>query len=563
MENAIEIRNLTKNFGEKQALKGLNMTVPVGSIYGFIGENGSGKSTTEKIICGLSLKSGGSVKLFGKDHLDEQSSGDIGVLIETPGCFMNYSVWNNLSLQASNLGIQNADEEIRRVLKTVRMEGSAGNKYKNCSLGMKQRVGIAMALIGNPKLLVLDEPINGLDADGMRIMREVLVDLAKNHGVTVLISSHILGELEKIATHYGIVRDGKMIREMTAEEFNRSCRTFVQLKASDMVTAKYLLNKRFIRVDEVNDSLRVYDAESPEQVAVYLYENGVTVTELKVDKISLEEYYIDFMETKGGTKMSAFITKLKTMLKVDFKRAFTSPLTYVMIGACFVMPILILVMTTLMDGTVSVNPQTGEETIIEGFKNTFEAIDAISGSSTGMEMSLTSMCNVNMLFFIVAVFACLFICQDFKSGYAKNLFAVRANRTDYVVSKTTVCFFCSALMFIAYLLGTLIGGAISSLPFDLSVAGVDGLVFCMLSKIFLTLIFVSVSVLVCSFAKEKTWLAIVICLGSMMLFYTIVPIVSPLNSGFINALLSLVGGILFATGLGVLSRMILRKTDII
>ena len=168
---SIEIKSLTKNFGEKQALKGLNMTVPVGSIYGFIGENGSGKSTTEKIICGLIHPSGGEVKLFGKDYTDADVRAKVGVLIEAPGCFANYSVWNNLMLQAANLSIKNPEEEIRKVLKLVRMEGAAGNKFKNCSLGMKQRIGIAMALLGDPELLVLDEPINGLDADGMRIMR--------------------------------------------------------------------------------------------------------------------------------------------------------------------------------------------------------------------------------------------------------------------------------------------------------------------------------------------------------------------------------------------------------
>ncbi|MDE7107458.1 MAG: ATP-binding cassette domain-containing protein, partial [Clostridiales bacterium] len=214
--NAIEIRNLTKNFGQKQALNGLNMTVPQGAIYGFIGENGSGKSTTEKIICGLILPSGGEVKLFGKDYKDPDVRAKVGVLIEQPGCFPNYSVWNNMMLQAANLGIENAEEEVRKVLKVVHMEGSASNKYKNCSLGMKQRIGIAFALLGNPTLLILDEPINGLDADGMRIMREVLTDVTKNYNCTVVISSHILGELEKIATHYGIVRGGKMIAEMTA-----------------------------------------------------------------------------------------------------------------------------------------------------------------------------------------------------------------------------------------------------------------------------------------------------------------------------------------------------------
>ncbi len=169
--NAIEIKDLTKNFKEKQALCGLDMTVPVGAIYGFIGENGSGKSTTEKIICGLIHKSGGSVKLFGKDNTDPDVRAKVGVLIEAPGCFPNMSVWNNMMLQAANLDIVNAEQEVVKMLKLVRMEGAAGNKYKNCSLGMKQRIGIAMALLGNPVLLVLDEPINGLDADGMRIMR--------------------------------------------------------------------------------------------------------------------------------------------------------------------------------------------------------------------------------------------------------------------------------------------------------------------------------------------------------------------------------------------------------
>lgn len=297
--NAIEIKNLTKNFGEKQALKGLDMTVPVGSIYGFIGENGSGKSTTEKIICGLIHPTGGSVKLFGKEHTDADVRAKIGVLIEAPGCFPNMSVWNNLTLQAANLRIENPEEEIRKILKTVRMEGAASNKFKNCSLGMKQRIGIAMALLGNPELLVLDEPINGLDADGMRIMREVLSDLAQNHGVTVLISSHILGELEKIATHYGIMRGGKMIAEMTAEELNASCRTFVSVGVAKKDMAKALLQRKYLRVEEdENEYLRVYDETTPEEIVSYLYEEGVLINEIKTDKIGLEEYYIDLMKGK-------------------------------------------------------------------------------------------------------------------------------------------------------------------------------------------------------------------------------------------------------------------------
>ena len=293
--NAIEIKNLTKNFGEKQAVCELNMTVPMGSIYGFIGENGSGKSTTEKLICGLIVPSGGEIKIFGKDYQDVDVRAKMGCLIEAPGCFANYSVWNNLMLQAANLNIKNAEDEVRKVLKLVRMEGSASNKFKNCSLGMKQRIDIAMALLGNPSLLVLDEPINGLDADGMRIMREVLVDITKNYKCTVLISSHILGELEKIATHYGIIRGGKMIQEMTAEELDANCPTYVALQTKNMNETKVVLTRKYSKVTEENDYIRVYDAKSAEEVVTYLCENHIFVSEVTTNKISLEEYYLNLM----------------------------------------------------------------------------------------------------------------------------------------------------------------------------------------------------------------------------------------------------------------------------
>jgi len=295
--NAIEIRNLTKTFGPKQALRGLTMTVPQGAIYGFIGENGSGKSTTEKILCGLMHEDGGTVRLFGRPHTDSDVRARVGVLIESPGCFPNCSVWSNMKLQAANLGMKHADAEIIRILKLVRMEGAASNRYKNCSLGMKQRIGIAMALLGNPALLVLDEPINGLDADGMRIMREVLVDLAQNHGVTILISSHILGELEKVATHYGIIRNGRLLREMTAEELEADCRTYTALQTKDLDSTKRILCSRYNRVEEDEAGyLRVYDPAEAEEIVEFLYANGVIVREIKTDKIGLEEYYIDLMK---------------------------------------------------------------------------------------------------------------------------------------------------------------------------------------------------------------------------------------------------------------------------
>lgn len=236
--NAIEIRGLTKSFRGLYAVDHLDMTVPVGAIYGYIGENGSGKSTTMKLLCGHLVKDSGKIKLFDKKHTNAGVRARVGALIENTGCFPNSSVWDNLKMQCLNLGIENPDEEIARVLRIVRMEDNAGLKFKKCSLGMKQRIGIAMAMLGDPALLILDEPINGLDADGMRLMREILVDITRNYHCTVLISSHILGELEKIATHYGIIRQGKMIMEMSAAELEGRSRNFISVRAKDMQGAK-------------------------------------------------------------------------------------------------------------------------------------------------------------------------------------------------------------------------------------------------------------------------------------------------------------------------------------
>ena len=298
--NAIEIRNLSKSFRGLYALDGLNMTVPVGAIYGFIGENGSGKSTTEKLICGHLVPDGGEIKLFGKNYTDPGVRVRVGALIENAGCFPGSSVYHNLRMQAINLNLEHPDEEINRVLKIVRREDNAQLKFKKCSLGMKQRVGIAMALLGDPALLILDEPINGLDADGMRLMREILVDITKNYGCTVLISSHLLGELEKIATHYGIIRQGKMIMEMTAKELEGRARVFVSLKAKDMDGAKTVLKQKFQDVRREEDYLRVYDVEDTESIVEHLIKNGHVVSEIHKNKIGLEEYYIELMSQKEG-----------------------------------------------------------------------------------------------------------------------------------------------------------------------------------------------------------------------------------------------------------------------
>lgn len=298
--NAIEIKDLSKSFRGMYAVDHLNLTVPVGSIYGFIGENGSGKSTTMKLLCGHLVPDGGKIKLFGKKYTDPGVRVRVGALIENAGCFPGSSVYQNLMMQCINLGIDNADVEIQRVLKIVRMEDNAKLKFKSCSLGMKQRIGIAMALLGDPALLILDEPINGLDTDGMRIMREILVDITKNYGCTVLISSHLLGELEKIATHYGIIRQGKMIMEMSAAEMDGRAQVFVSLKTKDMSGALAVLKKKFDDVRMEDESIRVYDVDDTESIVAYLLRNGHTVSEIKKNKIGLEEYYIELMSAKEG-----------------------------------------------------------------------------------------------------------------------------------------------------------------------------------------------------------------------------------------------------------------------
>ncbi len=296
--NAIEIRDLSKSFRGMYAVDHLSMNVPDGSIYGFIGENGSGKSTTEKLICGHLVPDGGEIKLFGRDYTDAGVRVRVGALIENAGCFPNSTVYQNLRMQTINLGLADPDGEIKRVLEIVRMEDSANIKFKSCSLGMKQRIGIAMALLGDPALLILDEPINGLDTDGMRIMREILVDITQKYGCTVLISSHILGELEKIATHYGIIRQGKMIVEMSAKELEGRARVFVSLKTKDMRGAVDVLRKRYGNVREEEGYIRVYDVDNVEDIVEYLIKNGHVVSEIEKNRIGLEEYYVELMSQK-------------------------------------------------------------------------------------------------------------------------------------------------------------------------------------------------------------------------------------------------------------------------
>lgn len=269
------------------------------------------------------------------------------------------------------------------------------------------------------------------------------------------------------------------------------------------------------------------------------------------------------METTIKFEHKTFGKKLKTMLAVDFQRMFKSPIFYIMVGVAFVIPALILVMTTMMAGTVSVDPTTGAETVMEAFENVWQSLGPVSGESAGMSMDLTSMCNINMMYFLAAVLVCIFVSDDFRSGYAKNLFTVRANKTDYVISKTLIGFVGGAAMLIAYFVGTMLGGAISGLPFDLGTLTVGNIVMCMLSKVFLMLVFVAIFVLVSIVTKQKLWASIVGSLGASMLLFTMIPMMTPLNSGLMNVIMCLIGGGVFSIGLGAVSNMVLKKTSLV
>ena len=292
---AIETSGLSKAFRIIYAVQNLDLKVPEGSIYGFIDENGSGKSTTEKLISGLLVPSGGEIRLYGKHYTNAGIRACMGVLIENPGCFPGSTVYQNLMMQALNLSIKNPRAEVERVLKLVSMAGAASRKFKQCSLGMKQRLGVAQSLLGRPRLLVLDEPINGLDADGMRIVRETLIELNREEGVTILISSHILGELSKIATHYGIIRNGTLIKEMRADEMSEECRDFVFVRTGNDRQALSVLSKKYREIEQKIEGIRVYDETESSNVGGLLYANGISVNEIVFTKIGLEEYYLRIM----------------------------------------------------------------------------------------------------------------------------------------------------------------------------------------------------------------------------------------------------------------------------
>ena len=269
---------------------------------------------------------------------------------------------------------------------------------------------------------------------------------------------------------------------------------------------------------------------------------------------------------------NTFSKRFGSMLKVDFKRLFLSRAFYIIVAACLLAPILILVMTTMMDGSVTVDPNTGVETVMEGFDNVWQIIGTVSdsnasanagGDMSAMSMDIVSMCNINMLYFAIAALVCIFVADDFRSGYAKNLFTVRAKKTDYVASKTLVLSFGAAMMVLAFFIGSIVGGAVSGLSFEMVGFGALNLVWCILSKIVLVSVFVPIYLIMSVVAKQKLWMSILLSMMVGMFLFMMIPMLTPLNATLGNVLICAVGGVLFAVGLGAISNVVLKKTSLV
>ena len=239
----IQTRGLSKRYKDKWAVDHLDLQVEQGDIYGFIGQNGAGKSTTLKLLCGLARPTQGEALLFDRPIRDSVARRRVGALIEQPGLYPDLSGRENLCLYAALLGLDSPERQVADTLETVGLSPKEKKPVKHYSMGMKQRLGVGLALLGGPDLLLLDEPINGLDPEGIREMRELLLGLNRERGLTILVSSHILGELSKIATRYGIIQQGRMVEQLTAGELAQKCTDYLHLKADQPQKAAALLER--------------------------------------------------------------------------------------------------------------------------------------------------------------------------------------------------------------------------------------------------------------------------------------------------------------------------------
>lgn len=294
----IKLRDISKKRGQTEILNHLNMTVYQKDIYGFIGQNGAGKSTTMKIIMSLIKETQGQLELF--DSLDNQiNRSRIGAIIENPAFYPYMTAYENLKYYVQYKGIVEINS-IEKVLKMVGLENVRKKKYKNYSLGMKQRLGLALALINHPDLLILDEPLNGLDPQGIVELREILSHLNKKYGITMLISSHILDELEMIATRYGFIHQGQMIEEITAEKLQEKLKKYISLDVENIGLASITLEQKLHTENfKVMDdhTIYLYDfVNESSLVATTLIQEGVILNKMNISNVSLENYYLSLIK---------------------------------------------------------------------------------------------------------------------------------------------------------------------------------------------------------------------------------------------------------------------------
>lgn len=300
MEYILTTENLTKAYGKHKAADQINIHIKKGEVYGLIGRNGAGKTTILKMICGLSTPTSGSFTFMGNSGTKlGKCMKDIGALIETPGLFPKMSAFQNVKLKCLSLGIKD-NKYVDSLLEQVGLSNVGKKPTQSFSLGMKQRLGIALALVGDPKFIVLDEPINGLDPQGIAEMRQIIHRLSKEKGLTIIVSSHILEELVKVADSFAIINDGKLLDEFTSEELARRCSSYIILKTSSSEKTQQILSDMEISGVEVLDDKNVKITSSIDdtsKVIEKLVNSDIAVYELAFKQMTLEEYYL---KSTGG-----------------------------------------------------------------------------------------------------------------------------------------------------------------------------------------------------------------------------------------------------------------------
>lgn len=302
MEYVLKTNALSKNYKNFKALSGLSMNIPKGAIYGFIGKNGSGKTTLIRLICGLQEPTSGCYTLYGRENTDKEivkSRRRMGAVVETPSIYLDMTAQDNLKQQYRILGLPSFDG-LTEILQFVGLEHTGNKKVKHFSLGMRQRLGIAVALAGDPDFLVLDEPVNGLDPQGIIDIRELILKLNRDRQITVLISSHILDELSKLATHYGFIDNGHILKEMTAEELEAACKKCVRMEVSDVKALARVLDEMQMDYKIISDQAAdVYAKVHISRMTAALAKENCELISVRERDESLESYYISLV---GGGK---------------------------------------------------------------------------------------------------------------------------------------------------------------------------------------------------------------------------------------------------------------------